>query len=158
MDHLLNLRVFARVVELGSFSRAAAQLGMAPASVTTHVAQLESHLGIRLVHRNTRKLSITEDGVLLYEAAAVVLQDFQQLEDRFRNAGSMTHGKLRVTVSPLTATHILIPGLPRFLERYPDIELELELELRTGVGAHRASARGQPRSWPASADCLYPLR
>jgi LysR family transcriptional regulator for bpeEF and oprC len=90
---------------------------MAPASVITHIAQLESHFGMRLVHRNTRKLSITEDGVLLDEAAAVVLQDFQQLEDRFRNADSMTHGKLRVTVSPLTATHILIPALPRFLER-----------------------------------------
>jgi LysR family transcriptional regulator for bpeEF and oprC len=130
MDHLLNLRVFARVVELGSFSRAAAQLGMAPASVTTHVAQLESHLGIRLVHRNTRKFCITEEGALLYEAAAVVLQDFQQIEDRFRNAGSATHGKLRVSVSPLTATHILIPALPSFRERYPAIQLELGISTR----------------------------
>jgi LysR family transcriptional regulator, regulator for bpeEF and oprC len=127
MDHLLNLKVFARLVELRSFTRTAAQLGMAPASVTTHLAQLENHLGVRLVHRNTRKFSITEEGRLLYEAALVLIQDFQQIEDRFRNEGCTAHGLLRISVAPLTATRILIPALPGFLERYPDIKIELSV-------------------------------
>src|SRR5689334_25290482 len=122
MDHLLNLKVFARLVELGSFTRAAAQLGMAPASVTTHLAQLENHLGVRLLHRNTRKVSITAEGHLLYEAALVMIQDFQQIEDRFRNAAGAVNGRLRITVPPVIATHILMPALPGFLERYPEIQ------------------------------------
>ena len=130
MDQFLNLRVFTRLVDSGSFARTATQLGLAPATATTHVAQLEAHLGVRLINRNTRKLSVTDEGRALYERATHILNELQDIEDQFAGAEAGVQGRLRVSVPPLTASQILIPALPEFLQRYPQIQLEIYTDMR----------------------------
>src|SRR6185436_1037939 len=98
MDHFLNLRIFVGLVELESFSRTALELGMSPATVTTRLVQLESHLGVSLVQRNTRGLKITEEGQEFYVGARQLLQDLQKLEARFSNVRDVAKGRLRISL------------------------------------------------------------
>jgi LysR family transcriptional regulator for bpeEF and oprC len=125
MDQFSCMRVFARVVELGSFARASEALEIARASATTAVARLEKRLGVRLLHRTTRRLSLTEDGRLYYQACVSMLTDLAEAEDALSNARKSPRGRLRVSTPHSFIHMVFLPALPRFMARYPDLEVEI---------------------------------
>lgn len=127
MDRLEALHAFCRIVELGSFSGAARQLGISNSSVTHQLSNLESHLGVRLLNRTTRKLSLTDEGRLCYTRAREVLADVSDLEEALRGATMRPQGVLRVDVPTAIGRIYIAPALPRFAERYPDLTVRMSL-------------------------------
>jgi len=125
MDRVDQLRIFLRVAQCGSFTLAADQLALPRASVSTAVQQLEGRLGARLLHRTTRRVSLTPDGEALLERARAVVADVDELEQQFRPAGGALAGRLRVDLPSRVARRLVAPALPAFLERHPGIEVEL---------------------------------
>src|SRR5690606_17700443 len=125
MDRVDQLRIFLRVAQCGSFTLAADQLALPRASVSTAVQQLEGRLGVRLLHRTTRRVSLTPDGEALLERARAVVADVDELEQQFRPAGGALAGRLRVDLPSRVARRLVAPALPAFLERHPGIEVEL---------------------------------
>jgi LysR family transcriptional regulator for bpeEF and oprC len=117
------MRTFARVVELGSFTRAAISLALPKASVSTVVANLEGELGVRLLNRTTRHVSVTLDGAAYYERVVRILAEIEDTEASLKSASSAPRGKLRLDMPTLIARLVLVPALPRFIELYPEIEL-----------------------------------
>lgn len=127
MDRLESLRVYCRVVEMNSFTRAAAQLQLSNATVTNHVAALEAHFGVRLINRTTRKLSVTEDGRSCYERAMRLIAEMSELEDALQGAQRSPKGVLRVEVPTAIGRIYIAPALSRFTERYPEISLRVQV-------------------------------
>lgn len=125
MDRFDAMQAFARVVETGSFTKAAETLHMSRASVTQLVQQLEARLRVRLLNRTTRKVNITADGTAYYERVARLLADMDDAETSVSSALASPRGRLRVDVPSPFASMILIPALPTFLAKYPDIQLHL---------------------------------
>lgn len=125
MDQIAAMRVFARVVEAGTFTRAADLLQMPKPSVTKLVQQLESHLRVKLLQRTTRRVTVTPEGAAYYERISRVLTEIDDIEADVTNAQTSPRGRLRVDVGSSLANRILIPRLPEFLARYPHILLEL---------------------------------
>jgi LysR family transcriptional regulator for bpeEF and oprC len=124
MDLLLHLRIFERVAEAGSFSRAAAQLGLAPSSVSAAVQKLEAHLGTRLLQRTTRRVQTSSDGALLLAHCRPLLSDAGKVEQLFRT-GQRPAGLLRIEVPARMARLQIAPALPRFLEAHPGASVDL---------------------------------
>jgi DNA-binding transcriptional LysR family regulator len=120
MDTLDAMRVFARVVERRSFTLAAEDVGLPRSTVTNAVQQLEARLGIGLLQRTTRHVSPTLDGEAYYQRCLAILADIEDAEGAF--AGAKPKGPLRVDVHGTLARHFLLPGLPAFLQTYPDIQ------------------------------------
>ena len=148
MDQLRALRVFVRVIAEGSFAGAARALDLAPAVVTRSVAELEQHLGARLLNRSTRRIALTEIGEAYLARARRILAD---LEDADALAGASTRqprGSLRVLCPPAFAVHQLARHLPAFRARYPQLGLELStpgpVPARRGTPRCHQSARGTP--------------
>jgi LysR family transcriptional regulator for bpeEF and oprC len=125
MDRLHAMRIFVRVVETGSFTRAAEALDLPKASVSQQVSRLESHLGVRLLQRTTRRVQVTEDGAAYYERALALLDDLEDLESSLATAGRSPRGRLRIDVPSAFGTRVLAPALPEFFARYPGIRLEV---------------------------------
>lgn len=125
MDQLQAIRVFVRVVEAGNFSRAAESLGLPRATVTKQVQALESTLHTRLLHRTTRRVTVTPDGAAYYERSARLLADFDELHSSMVNAQAAPGGRICVDVSSAIARMVIVPALAGFLERYPDIDIDL---------------------------------
>lgn len=125
MNKLEAMQVFQRVAELASFTRAAESLGLPKASVSTSVQQLESLLGTRLLHRTTRKVQLTQDGIAFYARCRDLLSDVEELETFFAHTPGALHGRLRVDMPTGVAKNLVIPQLPAFLEQHPGIEIEL---------------------------------
>lgn len=125
MDKFQALRVFARVVELGAFGKAADSLQLPRASVTVLIKQLETHLGVQLLQRTTRQVSTTLDGAAFYPRCVQLLADLEEAESCFRAAQQNPQGKLRVDLPSSLARLVVIPALPQFCARYPRIELEV---------------------------------
>ncbi|WP_322416969.1 LysR substrate-binding domain-containing protein [Mesorhizobium huakuii] len=121
-----EIEVFVRVVEAGSFSAAARTLRMTPSAVSKLIARLEARLGARLVSRSTRKLQLTPEGTAFYDSGLRILADMAAAE-REAAAGAAPRGRLRVNTYVPFGVHRLIPLLPRFLERYPEISVDLVL-------------------------------
>ena len=119
------MRVFARVVEQGSFVRAAEDLDIAKPTATIAMAQLEKRLGVRLLNRTTRRLSLTDEGRAFYEGCVRILDDLAETEDSLSTARSSPRGRLRASVPNALIHQALFPALPRFLARYPDLSVEL---------------------------------
>ena len=127
MDRLHAMQVFARVGELGSFSRAADRLGLSAASVTTAIRNLETHLGVRLLTRTTRKVSLTDDGRAYLERVTRLLGEIDETEAALRNTRTEPQGRLRVEM-PTGLGHLYVtPALPEFLARYPKVSVVLTL-------------------------------
>ena len=127
MDRLMSLRVFQKVIDEGGFAAARA-LDMSPAVVTRLVADLEEHLGTRLLHRTTRRLSLSEAGERYLSRVRAILQDIDEADVM---VSSLTHelaGVLRILAPPVLATHVLAPLLSGFCQRYPKIGLDIEVE------------------------------
>ncbi len=127
MDRLHSMRVFSRVIEQGSFAGAARDLNLSPAVVTRLVADLEEHLGARLINRTTRRLSLTDTGELYLERVRHILTEVEEAEALATAATSEPRGHLRVLCSPAFAVHQLAKHLPKFRARYPRVTLELSV-------------------------------
>lgn len=125
MDQLQSMRVFARVVEAGTFTRAAASLELPKGTVTRSVQHLENRLKVKLLNRTTRRVTVTPDGAAYYERASRLLNDLDDIEASMTNAQASPSGRLRVDVGTSVASLIVIPALPTFYARYPDIQLDL---------------------------------
>ena len=130
MDQLQGMRVFTRVAELGSFARAADDLDMSRAMASSYVAQLEKHLGTRLLHRTTRKVTVSPEGAVYLERCKRILSELQAADDEMRHARARPQGKLRVDVPVAFGRYLLMPALPTFTERYPEMALEVRFNDR----------------------------
>ncbi|MEO8016711.1 MAG: LysR substrate-binding domain-containing protein [Pseudomonadota bacterium] len=130
MDQLQGMRVFTRVAELGSFARAANTLDLSRAMASSYVAQLERHLGTRLLHRTTRKVSVSPQGAVYLEHCKRILAEIEAADDQLRLARNRPQGKLRVDVPVAFGKHLLLPAIPLFTQRYPDIALEVRFNDR----------------------------
>ncbi|MCA1323988.1 LysR substrate-binding domain-containing protein [Herbaspirillum sp. alder98] len=125
MNQLDTLQIFQRVAELASFSGAARQLGLPNATVSLAIQQLEQMLGTRLLQRTTRRVQMTPDGDSLYRRSKELLDDFESLRGMFRGGDQSLTGRLRVDMSSAMAREVVLPALPGFLERHPQLEIEL---------------------------------
>ena len=125
MDRFTAMQIFVRVADTGSFTRAAEALQLPKASVSQHVAALETHLSVRLLHRTTRKVRLTDDGRVYYDRIQRVLGDVGELEAGLATAGRSPSGRLRIDVPAAFGVHTLVPALPEFCARYPGIRLEI---------------------------------
>ena len=125
MDQLLAIRVFARVVEAGAFTRAADSLDMPLATVSKLVRSLEQHLGVKLLQRTTRRITVTPEGVAYYERSSGVLKELEDIDSGFASAHQRPRGRLRIDIGSVNASCVLIPALPDFIARYPDIRVDL---------------------------------
>ncbi|GAB7539905.1 LysR family transcriptional regulator [Burkholderia sp. 22PA0099] len=130
MDRLQAMQVFTRVVDTNSFTKAAETLSLPRASVTTIIQNLEAFLGVRLMHRTTRRLSLTPDGAAYYERCIRILAEVEETEASFQINNRKPHGKLRVDMPGSLGRLVVIPALNEFRERYPDIDLQLGLSDR----------------------------
>lgn len=120
-----------RSVELGGFSAAARKLGLTPSALSKLVSRLEKRLGVRLLNRTTRKLAATTEGALFYERCRRIVADIQDAENEVSRSRERPRGRVLVTAGVAIGTHQLVPALPRFLERYTEIEVELYIDDRT---------------------------
>ena len=131
MDQLLAMRSFARVVEAGGFTRAADSLDMPIATVSKQVQELEAHLGVRLLQRTTRRVTVTPEGQDYYAKCTRLLRDLEDIDASFSLARGKPRGHLRIDVGGSTARDVLIPLLPDFVARYPDIRMDLGVSDRS---------------------------
>lgn len=131
MDHLQAIRAFARVVETGGFNRAAESLQMPNATLSKSITALEKHLGVKLLERSTRRVSVSNDGAAYYERIRHLLTELDDVEATLGRAQRSPKGKLRVDTGGSTASGLLIPALPEFRARYPDIQVHLGVTDRT---------------------------
>jgi DNA-binding transcriptional LysR family regulator len=128
MDQLTGFRIFTRVVELGSFSKAADDLVVSQSTVTKHIAWLESHLGARLLNRNTRGVSLTEGGGLYYERCKSILKDVDDADAAVgRHSGALT-GTLRISTSVAFGRRIVAPMLIEFMQLEPRLKIDITCE------------------------------
>jgi DNA-binding transcriptional LysR family regulator len=125
MDRLQSMRVFQRVVEEGGFAAAARKLDLDPAVVTRLVADLEQHLGARLLQRTTRRVSLTPAGEEYVARLRTILGEIDEADASVRGQAQELRGRLRILALPVVCTHMLAPAIVRFHELHPDIQVEL---------------------------------
>lgn len=130
MDYLSRMSIFARVVELGSFSNAAKELGLTSSSVSQHIRALEVFLGTTLLHRTTRKLSLTEAGDLFYINCVKVVDAARDAQQKIATLNNEPVGELRVAASSFMASRYLVPALEDFIHNHPKIKLSLDVSDR----------------------------
>src|SRR5215469_1064563 len=130
MDQLACMRSFVRVADLHSFSRAADALGLSRAVVSTHVADLEKHLRCQLLQRTTRRVGLTADGSEYLARCQRILAELEAADETVRRTRLEVQGRLRVDVPVEFGRSLLIPALPQFTARYPDLQLEVQFNDR----------------------------
>lgn len=129
MDRLTGLVAFVRTADLGSFAAAGRILELSPSAVGKAVTKLEQQLGTRLFQRSTRSIRLTEEGRLFHERCRRILDDLDDAQSVLAQAMETPRGRLRLS-SPIVSYHLLLPLLPEFTERYPEIELDLDFNDR----------------------------
>ncbi len=139
------MQAFAKVAELGSFTRAADELGLSRAMVSTHVQRLERRFGLKLLNRTTRKVALTPAGGEYLEHCRRVFVELAAAEETLRRGKEQPTGRVRVDVPGSFGRHILLPALPEFLSRYPGIDLDLRFNERVVdlVARRRRSRRAR---------------
>lgn len=125
MNKLQAMEVFIQVVDAGGFTRAAENMQLPKATVSTLIQSLETSLSVKLLNRTTRHVSITSDGAAYYERCVRILSDVREAEESLSRTRLSPSGRLRVDAPTALASELLIPALPDFFARYPDIVLEL---------------------------------
>jgi DNA-binding transcriptional LysR family regulator len=130
MDRLATMEAFVLVVDTGSFSAAARRLNVGQPAVSKTIAQLEDRLGVKLLARTTRGLTATEAGLNFYERARRSIEEAEEAEISARTAGSSLTGRLRICAAVTFARIHIIPRLPEFLARHPELEMEVVLDDR----------------------------
>ncbi|TVT78127.1 MAG: LysR family transcriptional regulator [Denitromonas halophila] len=127
MDRIEAMRVFCAVVEAGGFAAAATQLGVSTSAVSRHVAQLETHLNVRLLNRTTRKVSATDAGQAYFERCVQLLIDLDETEAAVAGEAHRPTGRLRLSAPIALSIHRLAPALAAFQQRYPEVTLDVAL-------------------------------
>ncbi|MBW4599291.1 MAG: LysR family transcriptional regulator [Calothrix sp. FI2-JRJ7] len=130
MDKFNDINIFVRSAQTRSFSVAAQHLGMSPSAVSKAVMRLEDSLGIRLMNRTTRKITLTDDGAAFYERCRQILGELEEAELELKRAQSTPTGTLRIDLTTELGLLHIIPVLPKFIERYPDLKLNISLSNR----------------------------
>ena len=130
MDRLDAIKIFVRVVDSGSFSAVARELRVGQPAISKQVAALEAHLGAQLLRRSSRNLSLTEAGREFYESAVRLVADLEAAESRIGRGQASPAGALRVAVAPAFGRLCIVPHLPSFFARYPELRLELRVSER----------------------------
>lgn len=125
MDKFQAASLFVRVVETGGMARAAESLGIPRATATTLIQRLEASLGVKLLNRTTRRVSVTPDGAAYYASVASILTELREAEEALSQHATAPRGRLRVDAPTLIARSVIVPALPRFFAEFPDIELAL---------------------------------
>jgi DNA-binding transcriptional LysR family regulator len=133
MDQFRAMKSFAKVAELGSFSKAARAFDLAPAVMTRVVAELEAHLRVRLLNRTTRSVTLTQAGEHYLEHVQRILLDVEEAQNIATLETTEPEGTIRVLCTPGFATHQLVKHLPRFRERYPKLSIELTIQNYVGT-------------------------
>ena len=126
MDSVAGMRILVRVVEAGSFSAAGRQLGVAPSSISRQINELEADLGVRLFHRTTRSLSLTEAGQIYHERAKRITTDVDEARLAVSELGSPT-GILRLTIPTGIGRELVVSAVPAFLTHYPGVRIVLSM-------------------------------
>jgi DNA-binding transcriptional LysR family regulator len=127
MSYLDNVRVFVRVVELGTLSAAGRDQRVTPAVASNRIKELERHLGVRLFNRTTRKLSPTEHGRVFYQGAVKIIEAVNEAESAIADLSRNPKGSLRITAPLGIGRRLIAPGIPEFHDKFPDIEVRLRL-------------------------------
>ena len=127
MEWVRTLKLFVSVVHSGSLSAAGRNLGYSPASVSRHMTALETQLNARLLSRSSRKLALTEAGETYFRQVEQILQHLAEANDSVAQMQAAPRGVLRVHSRMLVGEHVIVPALPTFLARYPDITVDLAL-------------------------------
>lgn len=130
MDRLAGMEVFVKAVECGSFSAAADVMQMSSQLVGKHVQKLEQHLGVQLLHRSTRRQSLTDFGRIFYERAKIILAEVETAESMAEETRAVPGGRLRINAPVSFGMRTLSPQLPKFMKLYPDVSVELTLANR----------------------------
>jgi DNA-binding transcriptional LysR family regulator len=130
MDRLQAMTAFVRVVETGSFSQAARQIGVGQPAISKTIAQLEDRLRVRLLVRSTHGLTPTDAGVRFYERAKTAIQEADEAELEAKGAGGGLSGRLRVSAATTFARLMVVPRLPDFLAAHPELEVDVVLDDR----------------------------
>jgi LysR family transcriptional regulator, regulator for bpeEF and oprC len=125
VDKFQAMTLFVRIVDAGGIARAADSLRMPNATATTLLQKLEASLGVKLLNRTTRRLSVTPDGAAYYARAVAILAELRDAEESLTHRATSPHGRVRVDVPTLIARSVIVPQLPQFFAQYPDIELAL---------------------------------
>lgn len=125
MDHLSGITVFVQAAERLSFVGAGRALGISASAVGKSVARLEESLGVRLFHRTTRQVSLTEEGALFHQRCRRILDELRDAQDALSDSAQRPRGRLRISL-PTIGYRFLLPIIPEFLRLYPDIELDLD--------------------------------
>jgi LysR family transcriptional regulator for bpeEF and oprC len=125
MNKLQAMEVFVHVVDTGSFTRAADQMQLPKATVSTLIQTLETTLAVKLLNRTTRQINVTADGAAYYERCLRILSDVRDAEESLSRNRASPSGRLRVDAPTAMSRDMIVPALPDFFERYPDIELQL---------------------------------
>ncbi|MGK5078702.1 LysR family transcriptional regulator [Janthinobacterium sp. HLX7-2] len=127
MDRLLSMAVFAKAVELGSFSSAAEVFRMSPQLVGKHVHMLEQHLGVRLLNRTTRRQRLTEIGASYYAKVKLILSEVESAEGLAAESKARPSGRLRINAPVSFGIHALMPRLTEYMDTYPEVQVEVSL-------------------------------
>lgn len=125
MDKFSAMQAYVRVVEAGTFTKAADTLGLPKPTVTRLIQTLETHLQTKLLNRTTRRVTVTADGAAYYDRALRILSEMDELESSMSRAKANPRGRLRIDVGASVGQMLLIPALPDFHVRYPDIQIDL---------------------------------
>lgn len=131
MDYFLAVQAFIRIVETGSFVKTAALMNLHPNAVTKLIQSLEAHLRVKLLNRTTRRVNLTNDGLVYYERMAGVLDKWLEAESDLAVSQANPKGKLRVDMGTTMASLLVIPALPAFHARYPEMQLDIGVGDRT---------------------------
>jgi DNA-binding transcriptional LysR family regulator len=125
MDQLAAMRAFVRVVETGTFTRAAERLDLPKSTITKLVQSLEAHVRTKLLNRTTRRVTVTPDGAAYYERVVRLLSDLDELDGSMTVSQASLKGRIRIDVSASLANLIIIPAISEFHARYPDIQIDV---------------------------------
>lgn len=127
MDSFAEIGVFTRVVDSHSFTRAARSLGVTPSGVSRAITRLERRLGVRLLQRTTRSLSLTDDGAAYYERCKKILVELEDAESVLARSRTVPRGRLRVDAPTVLGRFVLGPHLPGFLAAHPELAIDLSI-------------------------------
>ena len=125
MESSLAMLAFVRAVECNGFTPAAHDLGVTPSAVSKLVTRLERKLGVRLLQRSTRRLALTAEGEIYFERVQRIVGEIADAEADVMRFGEQPRGRVRMSLGTAFATYALVPALPEFTARYPEITLDL---------------------------------
>ncbi len=130
MDYLSGMAVYAKVVEEGSFSSAARQMGMSKSAVSKQISKLENRLGARLLNRTTRRLNLTEIGAVYYERAARIVAEAEEAEQEVSSLHAAPRGTLKINAPMSFGVLHVAPAIPSFMALYPELKVDMDLDDR----------------------------